>query len=171
MTLLGTLALRYTLRAKVGSVAFTRSPSSSEHSNYNTNKYRSYSGPLMVEPVVKFSVLMSSILLIITTAAVSWSSRPTLSSFSHFSSSCLRPCCRTGRHSSKDSNLLSWPWSSRIPKYCNNGEAWPGWAGTLWNLRMVSAVRRIPWEGEKMARRIAVLQISSDYRTVMVTCG
>lgn len=37
MTLLGTLALRYTLRAKVGSDAFTRSPSSSEHSNYDTN--------------------------------------------------------------------------------------------------------------------------------------
>lgn len=64
MTLLGTLALRYTLRARVGSDAFTRSPSSSEHSNYNTNKYRSYSGLLMVEPLVKFSVLMSSITLI-----------------------------------------------------------------------------------------------------------
>lgn len=73
------------------------------------------------------------------------SSQPTLSSFSHFSSSCLRPCCRTGLHSSRDSNLLSWPWSKRIPKYCKSGEAWPGWAGTLWNLRMVSAVRRIPW--------------------------
>lgn len=64
MTLLGTLALRYTLRARVGSDAFTRSPSSSEHSNYNTNKFRPYSGLLMVAPVVKFSVLMSSITLI-----------------------------------------------------------------------------------------------------------
>lgn len=36
MTLLGTFALRYTLRARVGSEAFTRSPSSSEHSSYNT---------------------------------------------------------------------------------------------------------------------------------------
>ena len=35
MTLLGTLALRYTLRARVGSEAFTRSPSSSEHSSWN----------------------------------------------------------------------------------------------------------------------------------------
>lgn len=33
----------------------------------------------------------------------------TLSSFNHFSSSCLRPCWRTGLQSSKDSNLLSWP--------------------------------------------------------------
>lgn len=64
MTLLGTLALRYTLRAKVGSDAFTRSPSSSEHSNYNTNTYRSYSGLLLVEPVETFRVLMSSIRLI-----------------------------------------------------------------------------------------------------------
>lgn len=71
MTLLGTLALRYTLRAKVGSDAFTRSPSSSEHSNYSTNKHRSYSGTLMVEPVVKLGVLVSSIMLIRTTAAVS----------------------------------------------------------------------------------------------------
>lgn len=88
-------------------------------------------------------------------------SRPTLSSFSHFSSSCLRPCCSTGLHSSKDSNLLSWPWSSRIPKYCNNGEAWPGWAGTLWNLRIVSAVRRIPW-----GMRRKIVQLYSDNRTI-----
>src|SRR4029434_7661274 len=52
----------------------------------------------------------------------------TLSSFSHFSSSCLRPCCRTGLHSSRDSNLLSWPWSSRIPKYWSRARAWPGCA-------------------------------------------
>jgi len=37
MTLLGTLALRNTLRARVGSEAFTRSPSSSEHSSCNTH--------------------------------------------------------------------------------------------------------------------------------------
>lgn len=33
MTLLGTFALRYTLRARVGSTDFTKSPSSSEHSS------------------------------------------------------------------------------------------------------------------------------------------
>lgn len=70
--------------------------------------------------------------------------RCTLSSFSHFSRSCLRPCCRTGLQSSNDSNLFSWPWSSRIPKYCSRGDVWPGWAGTLWNRRMVSGVRKMP---------------------------
>lgn len=69
----------------------------------------------------------------------------TLSSFNHFSSSCLRPCWRTGLQSSRDSNLLSWPWSSKMPKYWSKGDVWPGWAGTLWNRRMVSGVRRIPW--------------------------
>lgn len=70
----------------------------------------------------------------------------TLSSFSHFSSSCFRPCWRTGLQSSRDSNLLSWPWSSKMPKYWSRGDVWPGWAGTLWKRRMVSGVRRIPWE-------------------------
>lgn len=69
----------------------------------------------------------------------------TLSSFSHFSKSCFRPCWSTGRQSSKDSSLLSWPWSSRIPKYWSKGEACPGWAGILWNFRTVSLVRRTPW--------------------------
>ena len=70
----------------------------------------------------------------------------TLSSFSHFSSSCLRPCCRTGLHSSRDSNLLSWPWSNRMPKYWSRGDVWPGCAGTLWKRRIVSGVRRMPWK-------------------------
>ena len=154
MTLLGTLARRYTLRAKVGSDAFTRSPSSSEHSNYDTNRIP-YNGGLT---------------RITAAAATSWSSRPTLSSFSHFSSSCLRPCCSTGLHSSKDSNLLSWPWSSRIPKYCNNGEAWPGWAGTLWNLRIVSAVRKIPW-GWKRWKENSVGFRQQNYNLYLPKCA
>lgn len=72
----------------------------------------------------------------------------TLSSFSHFSRSCFRPCWRTGLQSSRDSNLLSWPWSNRIPKYWSKGEVWPGCVGTLWKRRMVSGVRRIPCEGK-----------------------
>lgn len=78
----------------------------------------------------------------------------TLSSLSHFSRSCLRPCWRTGLHSSRDSNLLSWPWSNRMPKYCSNGEVCPGWVGTLWKRRMVSGVRRIPWNGKGDRRLI-----------------
>lgn len=79
----------------------------------------------------------------------------TLSSFSHFSRSCFRPCWRTGLHSSRDSNLFSWPWSNKMPKYCSNGEVWPGWVGTLWKRRMVSGVRRIPWsdKGDRSLKR------------------
>jgi len=68
----------------------------------------------------------------------------TLSSLSHFSSSCFRPCCSTGRHSSSDSYLLSCPWSSKIPKYASNGDVWPCCAGTCWNLWIVWGVRSIP---------------------------
>lgn len=70
----------------------------------------------------------------------------TLSSFNHFSRSCFRPCWRTGLQSSKDSYLLSWPWSNRMPKYCSKGDVWPGWFGTLWKRRMVSGVLKIPWK-------------------------
>ena len=38
LTLFGTLALRYTERARVGSAAFTKSPSSSLHSNCNVKR-------------------------------------------------------------------------------------------------------------------------------------
>jgi len=70
---------------------------------------------------------------------------PTLSSLSHFSSSCLRPCCSTGRHSSNDSYLLSCPWSSRIPKYASSGDVWPCCAGTCWKRWIVCGVRSIPY--------------------------
>lgn len=76
----------------------------------------------------------------------------TLSSFNHFSKSCLRPCWRTGLQSSRDSYLFSCPWSSRMPKYWSKGEVCPGWAGTAWNRRMVSGVRRIPCQKQMYFR-------------------
>ena len=71
-------------------------------------------------------------------------SQNTFSSLSHFSNSCFLPCCKTGLHSSRDSILLSLPWSNRMPKYCSNGEVWPCWDGTCWNLWMVCGVLNTP---------------------------
>ncbi|KAK2183630.1 hypothetical protein NP493_303g02002 [Ridgeia piscesae] len=58
--------------------------------------------------------------------------------------SCLRPDWRTGRQSSRDSCLLSWSWSRRMPKYCRRGDVCPAVAGTCWNLWIVCGVRRMP---------------------------
>lgn len=85
----------------------------------------------------------------------------TLSSFNHFSKSCLRPCWSTGLQSSSDSYLFSCPWSSRMPKYCRRGEVCPGWAGTLWNRRMVSGVRRIPCQRERERERATLIFFSA----------
>lgn len=98
----------------------------------------------------------------------------TLSSLSHFSRSCFRPCWRTGLQSSRDSNLLSWPWSNKMPKYCSSGEVWPGWVGTLWKRRMVSGVRRIPWDktGDRslMHNKMAKQSIINKQKIKHKTC-
>ena len=32
-----------------------------------------------------------------------------------------------------------------MPKYCNRGEVWPGWAATAWKRWIVAGVLRIPF--------------------------
>ena len=79
-----------------------------------------------------------------TTKSPNCSEHSNLSSVSHFSRNCVRPCAITGLANSMLSKELSLPRSSNKWKYWKTGCGWPGWPGTPWNLCMVSAVLSMP---------------------------
>ncbi len=62
----------------------------------------------------------------------------------------------TMQDSSKDLEAFNYPFVNIIPLYCNKGEVYPSYIGTLWNLAIVSSVCRIPW-GEFATRFMASL--------------
>lgn len=95
----------------------------------------------------------------------------TLFSFNHFSRSCLRPCCRTGRANSNDSCWLSSPFSNNIPKYWRIGDRPPGGEGACLNDSITCAVRRIPWSNVVSLEESAQKRKSTDPGRVRSNLG
>lgn len=78
------------------------------------------------------------------TTSPSCSLHEILSSASHFSSNCTRPCASAGRASSSDSTLFRRPASISVEKYLSTGGWPPSGAAHAWKRAMVAAVRSKP---------------------------